>query len=815
MKDQNKTKRHLINELEELRQRLGELEKSEVQHNRTQKAFQLSEEAYSTTLDAMADAIHVVDSDLRFTLFNKAFREWNKELGLDSEVIGRNIFEVFPFLDDDILDEYQSVINSGNILTTEESNVVNGKEIITETRKIPISTDGRTNRVVTVIRDITGNQKAQKALERSEKKYRLIFDLSPEAIVLLDRQGTVLDVNGRVYDWLGYKPKEIIGKHITELPTLPEESKAKALKKLSLRIAGEELPPYELDFVKKNGEKSVGRVVASPVKDSEGRIIQDIVMIADVTEIKRAEEALRESEILLRTAIDSLPFDFFVIGTDGYYVMQNSACKERWGDVIGKRPEDLGVDRDVLALWQDNNSRALAGEIVQGEVQFPVGGQQRFYYNIIAPIRDGEQIQGIFGTNIDITERRLAEEALRESEERYGSLFKNNHSVMLLIDPESGDIVDANPAACSFYGWNHEELTGKKITDINMLTNEEVFQEMQRAKSAQRQHFFFRHRLASEEVRHVEVYSGPIMLHGKQLLYSIIHDISERKRVEETLRKEEEKYRILVEESPLGVSVIAEDGSYQYINPKFVEIFGYSLTDILTGQKWFRKAYPDEAYRKEVISVWIDDLKKSKRGEVRPRTYVVTCKDGSEKVIYFRPVTMATGDQFVIYEDVTEQRRAEEALRQSEIELLEKSRHLEEVNAALKVLLKRREDDKVELEENLLTNVKELILPYLEKLKKSQLDPHQTTLVSILDSHITDIVSPFLTKLSSRFFNLTPAEIQVASLISGGKTNKEIADLLHLSVNTIRSHRFHIRTKLGLKNKKINLRTYLRSLQKE
>ncbi len=127
-------------------------------------------------------------------------------------------------------------------------------------------------------------------------------------------------------------------------------------------------------------------------------------------------------------------------------------------------------------------------------------------------------------------------EALRESEARYSSLFKNNHAAMLLIDPKSGDIVDANPAACAFYGYSAEDLTGKNITAINMLSQPHVLPEMEMATSAPRQSLNFRHRLASGEERDVEVYSGPITVRGKQLLYSIIHDITERQQTTEALQ---------------------------------------------------------------------------------------------------------------------------------------------------------------------------------------------------------------------------------------------------------------------------------------
>jgi len=127
-----------------------------------------------------------------------------------------------------------------------------------------------------------------------------------------------------------------------------------------------------------------------------------------------------------------------------------------------------------------------------------------------------------------ISANRHIEEALRENEERYRNLFENNHSVMLLIDPENAAIIDANPAAESYYGWNLEELISKKITDINILTQEQVFQEMEKAKIEKRQHFIFRHQLSNGDMRDVEVFSGPIKVRGKKLLFSIIHDITAR-----------------------------------------------------------------------------------------------------------------------------------------------------------------------------------------------------------------------------------------------------------------------------------------------
>jgi DNA-binding CsgD family transcriptional regulator len=137
---------------------------------------------------------------------------------------------------------------------------------------------------------------------------------------------------------------------------------------------------------------------------------------------------------------------------------------------------------------------------------------------------------------------------------------------------------------------------------------------------------------------------------------------------------------------------------------------------------------------------------------------------------------------------------------------------LVELNSALKFLLKQREEDKGQLEEKVILNVKELLLPYLEELKKSQLDAKQKNLVSILESNLNEIISPFAHKLSSNYYGLTPREIEIANLIRRGKSTKDIANIIGISNGSIIVHRNHIRKKLGIISKKINLRSHLMSL---
>ena len=342
-----------------------------------------------------------------------------------------------------------------------------------------------------------------------------------------------------------------------------------------------------------------------------------------------------------------------------------------------------------------------------------------------------------------------------------------------------------------------------------------------------------------------------LALQKAQLIIDARHELEERVKTEAILRESEKLYRSLLESSPDPVVVYDIEGRTTHVNSAFERTFGFTREEVLGQQINFVPAENIQE-TKDAIANMLDgkviQLFETKRltkaGRVldvqissrlyndangKPAGNIVILRDISavkkveEELRHYRDQLEDLVDERTaelaktnarLAREVEDRKRAEKKLRKREVELKAQSHHLAEVNTALKVLLKQREDDKKELADNVMSNVKELIGPYLDRLRNSHLNTDQVTLVSILESNLNNIISPFINRIAAQFANLTPTEIRVANLVKEGKTNKEIAALLCLSKNTILFHRYNIRKKLGIKNKKINLQAHLMAVEK-
>ena len=253
-------------------------------------------------------------------------------------------------------------------------------------------------------------------------------------------------------------------------------------------------------------------------------------------------------------------------------------------------------------------------------------------------------------------------EQLRESEMRYRELFEKNRAVELLIDPADGMIVDANHAAAAYYGYSREQLKQMRISDINTLTDAEVAHEMQRAKEEMNDYFLFRHRLASGEIRDVEVHSGPLDVAGKTLLYSIIHDITARVRSEQALRESEARYYTIITTAGEGYWLL-DTASFRIleVNDALCQMLGYERSKLL-GRR------PTDFTDEENASLFCNQ---ARRKSVEPqRSYEVVMKhrDGSDVVVRINATDMPHHDKdvrhsFAFITDITEWKKSEKQLR--------------------------------------------------------------------------------------------------------------------------------------------------------
>ena len=292
----------------------------------------------------------------------------------------------------------------------------------------------------------------------------------------------------------------------------------------------------------------------------------------------------------------------------------------------------------------------------------------------------------------------------------------------------------------------------------------------------------------------------------------IARDITHRKITEQALKESERRYRTIIENIEDGYYEVDLAGNYTFFNDAMARIIGYSRDEMM-GMNY--RVYTDEYYAKQVFEVfnkvYLSGL------ATKALDWKLVAKDGSTRFIEVsitlkRDLNSQPIGFMGIARDITDRRQYMETLEAREKELKIKTKNLEEVNTTLKVLLERRDADKATLEDTIIGNINDLVIPYLERVKKRTSDRKSRDYLSALENNLDTITSSFFRKLTRKYANLTSTEIEVANLVKNGKSIKEIADLLSISGKPVETHRMNIRKKMGIANTKTSLRSHILSL---
>lgn len=590
-----------------------------------------------------------------------------------------------------------------------------------------------------VLLDVTAQKRAEIALRESEARFRDLVENTSDWIWELDREMRTTYSSPRSLELLGYTPEELSGMRPVDF-MLPDGAGNALEMYAELTRNPKPFSNIKQRYRRKDGTNCTAEISGVPIHDMSGAFVGFRGIARDIAEREAAEEALRQSEARYRLLAEKSYDIVWTVDRDFTFTYMSPSVEK----VLGHEPQDRIGKGSTTLMSPESAEKALATFVTElrrdrepgvdpdrsvlAELEMIHKNGSRVYVEVHSSfVRDpAGNVIGAHGVTRDITARKIAEERLHFSEKKFSAAFHSSPAPMGISDLEQGRIIDVNQAFVTWSGYAREELIGRTAMEAGMWPREWSRELLKKALlkhgAVDSVEIVFQTRHGDR--RNVLYSSRLIDLDGKPHVLSHSHDITDRVRATEELKRQHDRMESLVRERTADL----------------------------------RDAY--ERLRQE--------------NETRKATEVV--------------------------------------LRAREQDLEQGRQELVELNAALKVLLRQRDEDKRTNEMNLMSNLNLSVFPSIEKLEESPLGDSQRTYLAIVKANLQEITSPFMRQISSEYMGFTPAEIRVASLIKEGRTSKEIARIMNISPSTVHTYRNKIRKKTNTRNSKVNLRSYLRSL---
>lgn len=638
----------------------------EIQQKRNTTPLEFDKFPLSSIVDQSDDVIVFVTPDGMITDWNKSAE---KLYGFTkAEVIGKPIWHLAPPDEQKSVMDIVDKVRSGTAIAQHELKRTgkNGKEFYISLNVAPVTNArGSLAGLIAIARDIT----KRKRDEHEQSTYRLFLDNIKDACFEFDLKGKCIFCNEAAHQMLGYSRTEYM--RLSHRQRFKTQAMADQVFRIynNVYTTGVGLTLFEAEMLCKDGSSIRIEMSVSPILDKLGAVTGFRGVGRDITDRKKKQAELERYRDFIENITDSC----FESDLNGTLTYANEATAKGTGytraEIIGMNHRDYSKPVEAGRIYKIYNKIFKTGhpETITDYEVLNKDGQSKFLDISVSLVRDADgRPIGFRGVSRDVTETKKVREALRQSEARYHNLFEHNHAVMLLIDPDTAQIVDANRAACSYYGYAKEDLLQRKITDINTLSPEELREEMNRARMEERNHFYFQHRLADGVVRPVEVFTGPVEVGGKSLLYSIIHDISERRNAEEALRRSEEKYRGIIQNMQDAYFECDLAGRFIFANENACATLGYTLDELL---KLDYRAFTSPETAKIVKEVYQRTFQSGIPNKLID--YEIICRDKTTRVHQLNvSLMMDTAGKPIgfrtVSRDITERKRAEDALRKSE-----------------------------------------------------------------------------------------------------------------------------------------------------